>query len=73
MVALMDEDYVPPLWQREPLTDGEGVPLRCMHDGCFRYAVRIVSYEVPNHKQFKGQTHDCCSVHSRPTKKEREA
>lgn len=38
----------------------------CGHDGCQRPAVRVVAYERPNHKQFLGQTHACCSAHSRP-------
>jgi hypothetical protein len=65
-------DDVPPIpghqWQENPLLDDKGRPIPCMHDGCYRYAVRIVSFEVPKHKQFFGQTHNCCSVHSRPLK-----
>lgn len=38
----------------------------CGHSGCQRRAVRVVAYERPNHKQFLGQSHACCSVHSRP-------
>jgi hypothetical protein len=48
--------------------DSKGNPRRCMHDNCNRIAVRIIAYERPQHKQFEGQTHDCCSVHSRATK-----
>lgn len=68
----MDEDRdrdippvdIRPLWLREPLMKN-GQPLDCMHSGCYRYAVRIVAYEKPNHAQFHGQTHNCCSFHSR--------
>lgn len=45
---------------------------QCGHTGCHREAVRIVSYEVPNHREFEGQTHDCCAVHSRPQKDDEE-
>lgn len=61
-----EPEHVPPLWQREPLLDSTGQPRYCDHRGCFRYAVRIVAYEAPKHREFGGQTHDCCSVHSRP-------
>lgn len=55
---------------REPLRNKKGEPIRCGHYGCYRLAVQIVSYEAPNHREFFGQTHDCCSVHSpRPKKK----
>lgn len=44
-----------------------GEPARkCGHARCERTAVRVVAYERPNHKEFKGQTHDCCAAHSRP-------
>lgn len=43
---------------------------QCGHSLCHRQAVRIVSYEVPNHREFHGQTHDCCAFHSRPQKEE---
>lgn len=59
----------PPLWRTDPLRDA--IILAgdlCMHAGCYRYAVRIVSSEAPQHRQFRGQTHDCCSVHSRGEK-----
>jgi hypothetical protein len=42
----------------------------CMHKDCWRKAVRIVSYEKPNHKEFRGQCHNCCQVHSKPEKAE---
>lgn len=55
-----------PLWRTNPLRDAQGRPILCDHRDCHRFAVRIVSYEAPNHREFGGQTHDCCSVHSRP-------
>lgn len=48
-----------------PLRNKDGSIINCMHTGCNRPAVRIVAYERPDHKQFKGQTHDCCAFHSR--------
>jgi hypothetical protein len=41
----------------------------CMHDRCCRPAVRVVAGEEPTHKQFLGQTHDCCAVHSVPPRR----
>lgn len=49
----------------------KGRTVRCGHPGCYRPAVRIVSYERPQHRDFHGQTHDCCAVHSRPGPAER--
>lgn len=54
-----------PLWRTNPLRDAQGYPILCDHRDCDRFAVRIVSHEAPNHREFGGQTHDCCSVHSR--------
>lgn len=45
-------------------------PVMCMHRGCWRPAVRICSWEQPKHREFKGQTHDCCAVHSRGLKEQ---
>ena len=55
-----------PLWRTNPLRDAQGYPILCDHRDCHRFAVRIMSHEAPNHREFGGQTHDCCSVHSRP-------
>lgn len=49
----------------EYLRDKRGRPIRCMHRLCWRNAVRIVAWESPRHKEFAGQTHDCCAIHSR--------
>lgn len=46
----------------------DGLPIRCGHKGCNKKAVRIISHERPNHREFQGQTHDCCAKHSRETK-----
>lgn len=55
-----------PLWQREPLRDKKGLPIVCGHAGCYRNAVRIIAWEAPTHREFRGRTHNCCSVHSKP-------
>lgn len=51
---------------QESLHDVLGV--LCGHQGCYRPAVRVVAYETPRHREFFGQTHDCCAVHSRPSR-----
>jgi len=35
----------------------------CGHTGCLRPGVVVVSHEEPQHREFFGQTHDCCNVH----------
>ena len=45
------------------LNYGAGARPRCGHAGCDRPAVRVVARE--RHREFPGQTHDCCAVHSR--------
>lgn len=48
--------------------DKRGYPVECGHANCSRPAVRIIGNERPKHKEFKGQAHDCCSIHSRAQK-----
>jgi len=35
----------------------------CGHKGCTRRAVEVYAYERDG-SEFKGQTHDCCTLHS---------
>lgn len=36
----------------------------CGHEGCFMLGLYIVSWEAPDHPEFRGQTHDCCRLHA---------
>lgn len=46
------------------MTKTKGQWRQCMHVGCTRRGKHVVSYEAPKHKEFFGQTHDCCDYHA---------